>query len=169
MNDHPADRTVGVTSRLRLRGYDYSMSGAYFITCTAIDRRPLFGEVRNSGFTPSPLGLAILDEWEKLELAVPEVTLESCQLMPDHFHALLYITSNGTPKSPSLSSMIGRFKSLSARRYWQIRDAGLCESVGTTCWQDRFHDRIIRSDQQFQRVYEYMILNPRRWSQKHGE
>lgn len=169
MGDHFADRNVGTTSRLRLRGHDYSQAGTYFITCTAVDRAPLFGEVRGNRFRASMIGEAVLEEWNHLVEAYPALFLDDCQLMPDHFHGVLTLPPGNDGVGPSLSAIIGRFKSLSARRYWRIRDAGQCMHVGTTCWQDRFHDTIIRNDRHYNQLITYISLNPRRWTQKHGE
>lgn len=156
------------TSRLRLRDYDYGQPATYFITCTTVDRAPIFGHVRDSGFRASFLGKAILEEWASLETMVSDVILDSCQLMPDHFHGILTILPSDAPEPPTLSAIVGRFKSLSTRRYWKIRDDGLCPNIGTTCWQDRLHDTIIRNDAHYERTLMYICLNPRRWTQKYG-
>lgn len=160
----------GITSRLRKRGYDYAQPGAYFITCCTFMREPLLGSVSESRFHPTPLGLAITEEWLKLEERFPTVVLLEHQTMPDHFHGVLHLNPclDAGMKPPTLSAVIGAFKSLSARRYHALRDAGQCADIGRTPWQDKFHDSIQWTDDQLEETCKYIILNPRRWSQRYG-
>lgn len=131
----------------------------------------MFGEVAGSRFTANALGDMILAEWAALETVYPALILEECQLMPDHFHGLLTlgIDPTGNTSRPSQSAVIGRFKSITARRYRELRDEGLCLNTGPTCWQSRFHDTIIRNERHFDETVMYMLMNPRRWTQKHEE
>ena len=156
----------GTTSRLRLRGFDYSSAGCYLVTCVAIDRAPLFGKVKDSIFHPSTMGTVLVEEWLALEAAYDSVMVDVHQVMPDHFHGIVTLLRDDRAPTTSLSAVMGRFKSLTARRYWHERDEGNCPDVGTTCWQARFHDTIIRDDRHYDEVVGYLALNPHRWTQR---
>jgi putative transposase len=65
-------------------------------------------------------------------------------VMPDHLHWLLQLQKG------SLSELVGRVKSISARR------------LGTRIWQDGFHDRALRDEDDLQAVARYIVANPLR-------
>ena len=168
MSGHQYSPALGITSRLRKRSFDYSTEGAYFITCVTRKRVRLFGQVQASIMRLSPLGLMVDEEWLALETAFPTITLIDHHTMPDHFHGVLYIGGDDETR-PNLSRVIGRFKSLVAKRYWSLRDARACDNIGTTCWQDKFHDSILWNDRHVDDTVRYIQLNPHRWTQRFGE
>jgi putative transposase len=82
---------------IRLRGYDYTQAGAYFVTICAQNRECLFGEIVNSRMMLSDAGRMVQTEWEQLRERFPAVELDAHVVMPNHFHAIVIITdSNDT-------------------------------------------------------------------------
>jgi len=73
---------------LRLKGYDYSQAGFYFITIVA-NGRCLYGEIINDTFIPNDAGKMIADIWQGLPRRFPDIDLDIFQLMPNHFHVFL--------------------------------------------------------------------------------
>jgi REP element-mobilizing transposase RayT len=108
----------------RLRGWDYSKRMIYEITIVLEDRRPILGRVVKESedqwaFKPSAIGAAILECWREIPTRWPQVELIESQLMPDHFHGILFI-KEPLPKGKTLSNIVGSFKSRSASEALKI-------------------------------------------------
>jgi len=98
--DNP-DQTPGSENRqgrksIRLKGYDYSQAGGYFITIVTQLREPFFGKICNGEMLFSEAGEMVLHEWEILPERFPNIEIDVFQVMPNHFHAILLIHN---PKS----------------------------------------------------------------------
>lgn len=160
-------------SSARLRGCDYSVNGAYFITICTKNREPFFGEIVNRNMVLSDMGKIVVEEWIKTSDIRKNVELGEWVVMPDHFHAIVIIRNcaqthcvethcNASlpnkfgPQSRNIPSIIRGFKGSVVRR---IRATGFLGFA----WQPRFHDWIIRDEGGFQRVSEYIFANPQNW------
>ena len=75
----------------RLKGYDYTQAGAYFITIATQGRACLFGEVRDGEMRLSAVGKIVQWEWMRLEEKFPPVKLGACVVMPNHIHGIMVI------------------------------------------------------------------------------
>src|SRR5262245_46908215 len=117
---------------IRLKGYDYTLNGAYFITVVVQDRLCLFGEVVDGVMQLNDAGRMIVTEWCALPSQFPTVRLDAFVVMPNHAHSILVIDSVGAllvgaqsnqasgntrattrvAPTPSLDGVIGAYKSL---------------------------------------------------------
>jgi REP element-mobilizing transposase RayT len=171
----------------RLKDYDYSRDGAYFITICTKNREHFFGEINNLKINTTQAEIAE-ECWFDLPYHYPNCRLDEFAVMPNHVHGIIIIdnsvynptddgceinggddtmsvetgfkpvsTMNGT-KRHSLSEMIRAFKTFTARRINEIQN-----SKGQSFWQTRFYDRIIRNENELNRTRKYIIDNPRRW------
>ncbi|TXI93492.1 MAG: transposase [Aquabacterium sp.] len=121
-------------SSCRLRRGRYSeVNRVYLITTVTRNREPVFRSFEHARWL-----IRIL---QRDEAFGSHETL-AFVVMPDHFHWLLQL------KCGSLSELVGRVKSLSARR------------VGRPIWQDGFHDRLIHRDEDLLAVARYVVANP---------
>lgn len=84
----PGRRTI------RLRGYDYSADGAYFITVCTQHRVKVFGCVKNGAMHLSEAGKIVVEEWLRSQEVRAEVILGEWVVMPDHFHAIVRLDSS---------------------------------------------------------------------------
>ena len=75
----------------RLRGYDYSQSGAYFVTVCVQNRQSVFGKVTNGRMMLSEAGRMVEEEWLKTPAVRPQVQLDEFVVMPNHFHGIIMI------------------------------------------------------------------------------
>jgi REP element-mobilizing transposase RayT len=82
---------------IRLKGYDYTLNGAYFITVVVQDRLCLFGEVVEGAMQLNDAGRMIASEWFALPLRFPTVQLDAFVVMPNHTHGVILIDSVGAP------------------------------------------------------------------------
>ena len=171
---------------IRLRGYDYSRSGAYFITICAYERTCLFGEIEKmsgdkSGECHSPLrgmvinefGRIVQDEWLKSSKIRTEIELGAFVVMPNHFHGIVNIAAQpvvgaygNTPnqkmgmRSPAktIGAMVRGFKSAVTKRINETRKA-----PGVPVWQRNYYEHVIRNEVDYNRIAEYVATNPYRW------
>jgi REP element-mobilizing transposase RayT len=85
------------TQSNRLPDYDYSQPGAYFVTLVSRNRLPLFGELAGEEIHLSEVGNIVREEWLRTAELRPEISLDESVIMPNHFHAILFI-NEGFPK-----------------------------------------------------------------------
>ena len=102
----------------RLTGFDYSQRRIYEITIVLEERKPILGRLVKKGeadwaVEPSAIGAAVIDCWREIPVRWPQVELIESQLMPDHFHGVLFVKER-LPKGKSLGNVIGSFKSRSS-------------------------------------------------------
>lgn len=178
---------------IRLRGYDYSQAGLYFVTVCAQDRSCLFGEVTDGEMHLNEAGQMIVAEWEALRVRFPSVGLDEFCVMPNHIHGIVglsYAVDDGakrgattrvapTETAPSpvgaglvpalseaavrLGDVVGAFKSLTTDLY--IRGV---KNLGWSCfrgrlWQRNYHEHIIRNEKVLDQTRRYILDNPIRW------
>jgi REP element-mobilizing transposase RayT len=87
---------------LRLKGYDYSQAGAYFVTINIHQRRCLLGEVAGGKVHLSPAGNMVLALWEAMPTHYPGVDVDACVVMPNHIHGIIVL------KTPVRAATEGR-------------------------------------------------------------
>jgi putative transposase len=79
---------------IRLPGYDYSQTGAYFVTMVTHGRECLFGDILEGEIHITPVGDIVHREWERLTHRFPHVMLDSYVIMPNHIHGIIVITGD---------------------------------------------------------------------------
>lgn len=143
--------------RIRVAGYDYSASGAYFITICTANREKLFwsdrrGELRSTANVPlSDIGIVVDNEIQKLDTIYNAVQVDKYCIMPDHIHMILTIDTdeNGrTQFAPTISRVMKQFK------------GSITKQVGRPIWQKLFYDHAIRNQQDYDEIWEYIENNP---------
>ena len=146
----------------RLKEYDYSTAGAYFITICTHNRRHILSHVVGRGLAPAEteltaLGMIAREQLAALEERFPSAEITDYVIMPNHIHLLLTLKeAAGASPRPTVSSVIGAYKSLTARL---CKQASSVEKV----FQSSFHDHVIRSEEDLRTVREYIAHNPARW------
>ena len=132
----------------RMRHYDYTQPGYYFITICAKGKQCLFG-------SPQRLNqYGEIAKWglEEIEKHTQGIRVDKYVVMPNHIHGILVLTDHAT----DLSGIIGQYKSAVTRRIRAMRpDAEI--------WQTSFHDHVIRNQQDYLRIWNYIDTNPMRW------
>ena len=156
---------------IRLKEYDYSRPGEYFITICTYDKKCVFGEVIEEKIKLSPIGEIAKKCWEEIPEYFPKVKLDEYVIMPNHVHGVIIITDgrdlinqipteNNFPlmKNPKLTlgKIIRHYKARTAK---YIHDSG----YGDFRWQSLFYDRIARSDKELDNIRDYIVNNPLKW------
>ncbi len=80
---------------IRLKGFDYSQPGAYFVTLVTLWREPLFGEIEAGELRPTPLGLLVQECWQAIPAHFPLAEVDAFSLMPNHLHGVIRQLENG--------------------------------------------------------------------------
>jgi len=151
---------------VRLKHYDYSQDGAYFLTLCTHNRQCLFGTIENQLMLLNNLGEVIRDEWVKSFEIRKEVIIDEFVIMPNHFHSIVFIQhqkqlqekSTAGPKNKSISSLVAGFKSIVTTKINQIRCAPF-----QPVWQRNYHEHIIRNEKSLHNIREYTRNNPCTW------
>ena len=158
---------------IRLRGSDYSQSGAYFVTVCVQNRECMFGEVVNGKMRLNDAGRMVEEEWLKSPAVRPHVDLDEFVVMPNHFHGLIMIRNeSGTvrathrvahtmrrpagPMAGSVGAMIAQFKSIATKRIRPLGHSGFA-------WQRNYYEHIVRDEDSLNRIREYILTDPLRW------
>jgi len=157
----------------RLKEFDYASDNTYFITICVQNRITCLGDIVENRMILNKFGLIIQKQWLWLFDQYKYLLCSEFQIMPNHFHAILSIdkycllnTADGTvatvPYDPdfkikSLSQIIGAFKTTSSKI---IHNDGFLEFK----WQKSYYDHIIRNQNDFERIRDYIINNPLNWS-----
>lgn len=162
---------------MRRAEYDYRQVGAYFITLCAYQRETLFGEIVSDEMRLNVYGHIVLDAWMETAIVRPGVFLDEFIVMPNHFHAIVFLPdatdgmvgahsrapSRGgsslsrTPKS--LGSLVAGFKAMVTKRINLLR-----ARPGTPVWQRNYYEHIVRDDAALQRIRAYIDGNPATWA-----
>lgn len=138
---------------LRLRDFDYTWTGAYFVTTCAVRRERVFGEVVNDRTVLSPIGETVKGCWLETPGHFPGAELDSFVVMPNHVHAIVFFPPRATHASPlHLGSLVGAFKAAASRL------------AGRSLWQRGYHDRVIRDEAELGALRGYIDENPLRWA-----
>jgi len=150
---------------IRLRNYDYSRSGYYFVTVCTIGRKEFFGDIREAGMELSRYGEIVKRCWYDLPRHYPNCSLDSFVIMPNHVHGIIVIDNdtvvgNGLKPFPThgLSEMVRGFKTFSSRRI-----NGRILGSDRFQWQKSFYDHIVRSEKSLDLIREYIQNNPLKW------
>ncbi|MEE0929181.1 MAG: transposase [Acutalibacteraceae bacterium] len=150
---------------LRMKEYDYSENGHYFVTvCTAERKETLSSIMVGEGLAPPEVKLTSLGKIAEEQIGAlneryGNVTVENYVIMPDHIHLLLFIDgfdAGGASPSPTLSDIICSFKSLTARLYKKLHTAD-------KIWQRSFYDHVIRNEKDYHKHFNYIEDNPVSW------
>src|SRR5690606_25089271 len=79
---------------IRLKGYDYSQAGAYFLTICCGGMECRFGKIENGDMIVNKYGVIAYDEWVKLPDGFPNFELDVYQIMPNHMHGIIVLNES---------------------------------------------------------------------------
>ena len=179
---------------IRLRGYDYSQAGAYFVTVCVQGRHCLFGGVVNGEMRLNDAGRMAQTVWEGLPDRFPSIELDAFVVMPNHVHGIIVLladASRGRGEScirpgvndenandhkgdhkdrpyGTLAGTIGRviqaFKSIVTHEYVMGVRQHVWPPFVGRLWQRNYYEHIIRDAESLNRIREYILTNPLRWA-----
>lgn len=149
-----------IRKKLRLENFDYSSNGYYFITiCTAKKQKILCNIVGANCVRPIEIkytqtGKIIKDNVLILNTVYSNVKVDKYVIMPNHIHLILSITNDGrTQFAPTVSQIIKQFK------------GKVTKQLGFSPWQKSFYDHIIRDENDYLKIWNYIDTNPQKWAE----
>ena len=171
---------------IRLKGYDYSQEGAYYVTIVTWQREFLFGDIVNQEMMLSPYGEIVQKWWEEIPVHFSNVETGAFVIMPNHVHGVIYILDErrGTVSVPhdnvtqyalggetpplrafdgipTLGQIVAYFK------YQSTKEMNKVENTGTVTkfWQRNYYEHIIRNEKDLQNKTDYIEANPLLWDE----
>lgn len=157
---------------IRLPGYDYASAGAYFVTICAYQRKLLFEDAF--------LAAILEEEWRSLPGRFIGIRPDAFVVMPNHVHFIVWLgdpgketvaaplagASAGASPAPTLGDVVGAYKSLVAVRWLRWVRANRPD-LNARIWQQNYYERIIRNEDELNRIREYIAYNPIAWRRDH--
>ncbi len=146
---------------IRLKNYDCSSSGGYFLTICTSERRNYFWENvgatigRPQDITLSQYGNIVDEAINNIPSIYPALDVDCYVIMPDHIHLLLIVRADeyGRPMvAPTMSRVVQQLKGYITKR------------IGSSIWQKLFVDHVIRNRQDYEKHVKYIYENPMKWS-----
>jgi REP element-mobilizing transposase RayT len=175
---------------IRLKGYDYSQEGLYFITICCFENRHLFGRIEGGIMVLNEAGRVAERCWKEIPEHFRDVVLHAFVIMPNHVHGILEIeesvakdenkndwneigtgAKNFSPVQENIPKNISpHFNSPSRTIGSVVRGF----KIGVTkwmrqnteiinVWHRNYYDIIIRNDQSFDNISKYIVNNPINW------
>jgi REP element-mobilizing transposase RayT len=105
--------------------------------------------------------------WTSIPDRHPGVLLDVYIVMPNHLHGIVVLGTDPQALPPSLSVIVGQFKSLSMAMYGHGVRQGMYPPFDRSLWQRGFHDHIVRNDRSLEELRVYIEGNPGRWLERH--
>ena len=140
---------------IRLRHFDYSSVGAYFVTICTIDRGCYFEQFPQ-------LREIVTNEWNNIPIRFPNVDLDEYVVMPNHFHGIIICRDAPCGYPSALGDVVGAFKSLCVNAWLRVIKTENINARGKF-WQNNYYEHVIRSDAEMNLIRQYIIDNPLQW------
>ena len=144
----------------RLQNFDYSANGAYFITICTHNKECILSNIVGEGLCAlpkinlNPIGEEIEKSINYINDYYDNIKIVKHIIMPNHIHLLIEINNQtGGHGDPPLQSIIGQLKSYTTNKY------------GKQLWQRSYYDHIIRNEEDYLNVWEYINNNAKKWTE----
>ena len=182
--NYPYKQPVKHRQNRRCQGHDYSARGIYMLTLVVKDRRPILGEIQQplanargterARINLTPLGEAVEREFNNIPTYYPQISIISQQVMPDHWHGLLFVKDN---LPLGLSHVLAGFQSGCSRAMWDMEDIAAGRNPADRppqkihqrpgLFEKGFNDGIVWRKGQLEKYKRYIADNPQRaWIRK---
>ena len=136
----------------RLKNFDYAAENYYFITICTNNKCCIFGKPK----ALNVFGNIAKEAFHEIEKHFTSVKVDQCIVMPNHVHAIICINKEEDPVA--LTTIVGLYKSGVTRKIHSLHP-------DLAVWQRSFHDRIIRNQQEYERIWNYVHYNDQKWEQ----
>ena len=148
---------------MRLKDYDYSLNGAYFITICVEGRQEMLGKIVGDGVLDVPsvqlteYGQIVKHHIVEISIHYSHIDIDNYVIMPNHIH-LLVVVHSGTSRTPSpTNAVIPSFVS-TMKRF-------IHKECGFSLFQRTYYDHIIRSEEEYIKIWKYIDENPAKWTE----
>jgi len=159
---------------IRLKDYDYSQTGYYFVTICTQNREKIFGQIvgadsisARSETILSNAGMMVEKIYCNMQNEFKNVVFHEYIFMPNHFHGIIQIQWADIESAPTanLSTIIQSFKRYTTIEYIHGVKNNIYPLFNKRIWQRGYHEHIVRNEQELQKIREYIINNPAQWQE----
>ncbi|PXF56977.1 MAG: hypothetical protein C4B58_11525 [Deltaproteobacteria bacterium] len=157
---------------IRLKGYDYSQTGAYFVTICTQNRECLFGKIVDKEMILNDPGRMVEKWYRELENKFADIVCDQCTIMPNHIHFVIQTgvgadlrvcPDTGEHIGSPLHTVIQWFKTMTTNEYIRgVKQNGWSTFPGKL-WQRNYYEHIVRNENELNRIREYIVNNPLQW------
>lgn len=161
---------------VRLRDYDYSQAGLYFVTICTFKMTSKFGDIRAGELILNDMGKLVQDLWLQIPVSRANTEIDAFVVMPNHLHGIIQLgdiasehkranrsgaegVATTTLPSGSLGATMGQFKSVVTKRSRTLPDPPT-----SPIWQRNYYEHIIRNEATLNEIRKYIQENPARWT-----
>ncbi|HUU28197.1 MAG TPA: transposase [archaeon] len=177
MTNHPDQHR---RRSIRLPDYDYTTTGAYFVTICAHEHRCLFGDVMDGRVRLNEAGMVVQAVWDELPVHYPHVEIDTFVVMPNHVHGIIILTDSPVGAAPrgrpnncgqargpaptmSLPDVVHRFKTMTTKRYTDGVKQSKWPPFDKHLWQRGYYEHVVRRTDKMNCIREYILQNPLCW------
>lgn len=165
---------------IRLKNYDYSQEGAYFITICVQNKECLFGKIAGGEMQLNSAGLMIEKWYFELEKKFSSIQCGEHVVMPNHFYCILIkvdgvcnhnvgadlrVCPSLTPnvETSSINKITQWFKTMTTNEYIRGVKEFNWLPFRKRLWQRNYYEHIIRSNASYSEIAQYIVNNPSKW------
>jgi len=157
---------------IRLKGYDYSQPGLYFITICAQNRSKLSGDIENGKMILNDAGMMVHRIWNEIPNDFRNIQLHEFVIMPNHIHGIIEITTVGADSisapfksapTMAISKIVQSFKRHTTIEYIKMVKQNIAPPFEKRIWQRNYYEHIIRNEKSYYQIAEYIRNNPMKW------
>ncbi len=154
--------------QLRLRNYDYSQNGMYFVTICTQNKKCYFGKIINDEMKLNIVGKIANKYLVDISKYYENVNIIEHVVMPNHIHLIVEICDEVVTEQCSVTTVNGKNYGLLSKIVKSYKNAVTKEinkiySKNNFNWQRSYYDHIIRKEESLQKIQEYIIINPQEW------
>lgn len=164
--------------QIRLKNYDYSSVGSYFVTVCVEDKQQVFGIIRNGRMILNAAGNMVNLWWNRMFKKYDNLMIDEYAIMPNYIHGIINIVVGADPcvgpnpdrgrthgSAPTISNIIQWFKTMTTNQYIQNVKNDDWRPFNRRLWQRSFYDHVIRGEKSLNRIREYITNNPAGWGE----
>jgi REP element-mobilizing transposase RayT len=151
---------------IRLKEYDYSQQGMYFITICTCNKKCLFGNIKNEKMKLNNYGRIVETEIKNTLLIRNNIHINSYVIMPNHIHIIIEIECGKARETEKMTiyekskmllpQLIQQFKMVVSKRYREY-------NMNHPIWQRNYYEHVIRNEKELFMIQEYIKNNPLKW------
>jgi putative transposase len=180
----PINSNIHYRKSIRLKEYDYSYPGEYFVTICTKGKECMYGSIANGKMDLNEKGRIVDRCWKGIPEHFPYVDLDEYAIMPNHFHGIIIINENNCCSSrgevtsplhkPTLGNIVDASSPLRKRTlgnivaYFKYQSTKMINELQSTAgvkvWQRNYYDRIVRNEKELQNMQDYIVNNVISWA-----
>jgi len=146
----------------RLKSFDYSTPGAYFVTICTQNKRCLLSSIVGRGLAPAEnhlteYGKIAMEQLFLLEKRYDFLKIDQYVIMPNHVHVIFILSQTaGASPRPTMTDIVCAYKSLTTRECKKVKPID-------KLFQTSFYEHVVRGQEDYDEIAEYIVNNPKKW------